>query len=205
MHDGSSSHDYRAHVAALWRLSIAGVRTWCSAAKPVRKSHYRREGHYFPRRGSRPWAAWPGFTVFAGFFILARLFLGHLADRFVAPRVALLSVLVKAAGLALLALSPSFVAALAGAALAGFGYSLVYPALGVDAVRIVPPQNRGLAMGAYTGFLDVALGFGMPALGFLAEGAGLGGALVASMLAALGAAGIAGFLLRGLREQRLVA
>jgi predicted MFS family arabinose efflux permease len=39
---------------------------------------------------------------------------------------------------------------------------------------MVPPQNRGLAMGAYTAFLDVALGFGTPALGLLADHAGLG-------------------------------
>jgi MFS family permease len=157
---------------------------------------------------ARGWAAWPAFTVFAVVFILARLFLGHLADRFAAAKVALLSVLVEAAGLALLAVSPSLAAALAGAALTGFGYSLVYPGLGVEAVRLVAPENRGLAMGAYTAFLDVALGFGTPALGFLAERAGLGSAFVASMLAALGAAGIAGFLLiksRGLREQCLPA
>jgi hypothetical protein len=41
----------------------------------------------------------------------------------------------------------------------------LYPGLGVEAVRLVPAQNRGLAMGAYTIFLDVALGFGTPALG----------------------------------------
>ena len=157
---------------------------------------------------ARGWAAWPAFTVFAVVFILARLFLGHLADRFAAPKIALLSVLVEAVGLALLAVSPSLAAALAGAALTGFGYSLVYPGLGVEAVRLVPPQNRGLAMGAYTAFLDVALGFGTPGLGFLAERAGLGSVFVAGMLGALGAAGIAGLLLsksRGLGDQRLPA
>jgi len=149
------------------------------------------------------WAAWPAFSVFALVFIIARIFLGHLADRFAAAKVALLSVLVEAVGLALLALSPSLAMALAGAALTGFGYSLVYPGLGVEAVRRVPPQNRGLAMGAYTAFLDVALGFGTPALGFLAEHAGLASVFAASMLAALGAAAIAGFLLnkpRGLQQ-----
>jgi MFS family permease len=142
------------------------------------------------------WAAWPAFTVFAAVFILARLFLAHLADRVAAPKVALLSVLVEAAGLALLAASPSLPAALAGAALTGVGYSLVYPALGVEAMRNMPPQNRGLAMGAYTVFLDVALGFGTPALGVLADQAGLGSAFVASAFAALSTAMIAAFLLK---------
>src|SRR6267378_2616916 len=73
----------------------------------------------------------------------------------------------------------------------GFGYSLVYPGLGVEAVRRVPAQSRGLAMGAYTAFLDVALGFGTPALGLLASTAGLGAVFVASAVAALCAAPIA--------------
>jgi MFS family permease len=141
------------------------------------------------------WAAWPAFTVFAFVFIVARIFLGHLADRFAAAKVALLSVLVEAVGLALLAVAPSLAIALGGAALTGFGYSLVYPGLGVEAVRLVPPQNRGLAMGAYTAFLDVALGFGTPALGFLAEYAGLASVFLTSMVAAMGAAAIAGSLL----------
>jgi hypothetical protein len=43
--------------------------------------------------------------------------------------------------------------------------------------------------------LDVALGFGTPVLGLLADLAGLGAAFAASMIAALGAAGIAAALL----------
>lgn len=148
------------------------------------------------------WPAWPAFTVFAATFIVARLFLSHLADRFAAPEVALLSVLVEAAGLILLAFSGSLVTALAGAALTGFGYSLVYPALGVEAVGRVPPQNRGLAMGAYTAFLDLALGFGTPVLGLLSQAAGLGSAFVASALAAVGTAGIAAFLVTRSQGQR---
>jgi MFS family permease len=144
----------------------------------------------------RGWAAWPAFSVFALVFILTRLFLGHLGDRIAAAKVALICVLVEAAGLALLWLAHSFALALTGAALTGFGYSLVYPGLGVEAVRLAPAQNRGLAIGAYTAFLDVALGFGTPALGFLADHAGLGSVFAASMLAALGAACIAGALLR---------
>jgi MFS family permease len=141
------------------------------------------------------WAAWTAFTVFASVFILTRLFFGHLGDRFAGAKVALICVLVEAAGLALLWLSSSLALALAGAALTGFGYSLVYPGLGVEAVRAARPENRGLAMGAYTAFLDVALGFGTPALGFLADHAGLGSVFGASMLAAIGAAAVAAALL----------
>jgi hypothetical protein len=45
--------------------------------------------------------------------------------------------------------------ALAGAVLTGFGYSLVYASFGVEAIRRAPPQSQGLAMGAYTAFLDL--------------------------------------------------
>lgn len=144
---------------------------------------------------ARGWAAWPAFTAFALMFILTRFFLGHLADKFGGARVALVCVFVEAAGLALIWLAPSFALVLAGAALTGFGYSLVYPGLGVEAVRLAPAQSRGLAMGAYTAFLDVALGFGTPALGFLADRAGLGAAFAASMVAALAAAAVAAALL----------
>jgi MFS family permease len=144
---------------------------------------------------ARGWAAWPAFTAFAAAFIVTRLLLGHVADRFGGARVAFICAAIEAAGLALIWLSPWSAPALIGAALTGIGYSLVYPGFGVEAVRKVPAQSRGLAMGAYTAFLDVALGFGVPALGLVADFAGLGAPFVASMLAALGAAAIAAALM----------
>jgi predicted MFS family arabinose efflux permease len=62
-------------------------------------------------------------------------------------------------------------------------------------MKRVPTQNRGLAMGAYTVFLDVALGFGSPALGLLAGRAGVGSVFLASAILALGSAVVAGWLL----------
>ena len=145
---------------------------------------------------ARGWPAWPAFSMFALAFIITRMFLGHLADRFGGAKVALISVLVEALGLGLIELAPGLALALTGAALTGLGYSLVYPGLGVEAVRRVPADSRGLAMGAYTAFLDVALGFGTPALGLLANVAGLGAVFLASAVAALCAAPIAASFLR---------
>ena len=66
---------------------------------------------------------------------------------------------------------------------------------GVEAVRRAPPQSRGLAMRAYTAFLDLALGFASPALGLIGTVAGLNGVFLASMLTVLCAAPIATRLL----------
>jgi MFS family permease len=148
----------------------------------------------FAERGWSP--VWLAFSAFAVSLIAARVVFGHLPDRLGGARVALVCVLIEAAGLALIWLAPGRILAAAGAVLTGFGYSLVYPGLGVEAVRRAPPQSRGLAMGTYTAFLDVALGFGSPALGLIAGWAGLGSVFLASMLIVFCASAIALRLLR---------
>ena len=130
---------------------------------------------------------WLLFSAFAAALVMTRLFLGHLPDRFGGARVALISAAVEAIGLAFIWSAPSGLFAAAGAALTGLGYALVYPGLGVEAVRRAPPESRGLAMGAYTAFLDVALGFGSPALGLIAGWAGLSSVFLTGSFLVLGA------------------
>lgn len=96
-------------------------------------------------------------------------------------RVALLSLAVEAAGLRIIGFSSGIATAEAGALLVGFGYSLVYPGFGAEAVRAAPRESRGLAMGIYTAFLDVALGLGTPALGWIAGAASLGTVFLVSV------------------------
>jgi MFS family permease len=140
----------------------------------------------------RGWSPiWLTFSAFAASLVAARLILGHIPDRQGGARVALVCVVIEAAGLALIWLAPSRDLAAVGAALAGFGYSLVYPGFGVEAVRRAPAQSRGLAMGAYTACLDVALGFGSPALGLIASRAGLDSVFLVSALTVLCSAAIA--------------
>ena len=141
---------------------------------------------------SRGWShGWLPYTIFASVFILTRLGFGHLPDRVGGARVALVCLLIEAVGLASISLAPSPAFALVGAALTGLGYSLVYPGFGVEAVLRVPPQSRGLAMGAYTAFLDLALGLGGPVLGLVAGAAGFGSAFLISALLALCAVPVA--------------
>ncbi len=140
----------------------------------------------------RSWTpVWLLFSAFAGALVVARLFFGHLPDRLGGARVALFSAAVEAIGMALIWSAPNRFVAVTGALLTGFGYALVYPGLGVEAVRRAPPESRGLAMGAYTAFLDVALGFGSPALGLVAGWDGLSSVFLAGALFMFGAAAIA--------------
>lgn len=153
---------------------------------------------------NRGWAnGWLAYTAYAVAFILARVFFSHVADAIGGARVALVCALIEALGQALIWLAVRPEMALAGAALTGFGFSLVYPAFGVEAVRRVPAQSRGLAMGAYTAFLDLAQGLASPALGLVATGARLNGVFLASAVTVLCAALVASWLVAAnLREKQ---
>jgi predicted MFS family arabinose efflux permease len=57
-----------------------------------------------------------------------------------------------------------------GAAIAGLGFSLVFPALGVEAVHRVPKHSRGSALGIYSVSMDVAMAVTGPIGGWIAGG-----------------------------------
>ena len=107
-------------------------------------------------------------SAFGGAFILARLVCGGLPDRFGGARVALAFLAIEAVGQGVLMAAPNAGVGLAGAALTGFGCSLVFPGLGVETVRISPPECRATALGAFAAFQDVAYALTGPATGALA-------------------------------------
>lgn len=131
------------------------------------------------------------FTAFASALIATRVAAGHLPDRLGGARVALWCLLVQAAGLALIGFSDAGWIAIIGATAAGAGFSLVFPSLGLEAVQRAPAEARGLAMGTYNAFLDLTLGFVSPALGVLANIAGMRAIFIATSVAALLATPIA--------------
>lgn len=114
---------------------------------------------------------WPdaafALTLYSVFFIGARLLFANTITRFGGFHVAIVSFLVEAAGLMVLWLANSTEAAMTGAALAGLGFALVFPALGVEAVGLVPAPSRGAALSAYSVFLDLALGITGPLAGLI--------------------------------------
>ena len=143
---------------------------------------------------------WLAFSAYALSLIVARLVFGHLPDQIGGARVALLFSLVEVIGLALMSFASTGSVAAIGAALTGAGYSLVFPALGVEAVRRAPAEGRGVAMGAYTACLDVALGVSSPALGAVASRTGLSAVFFVSALVVVSPVAVALLLLRSERN-----
>jgi MFS family permease len=95
-------------------------------------------------------------TAFGLAFIAARLMFIRTIGAYGGFPVAKICLIVESVGVLILFLSMSPWIAMLGAALTGFGYSLVFPALGVEAVDRVAIENRGTALGVYTVFADVS-------------------------------------------------
>jgi MFS family permease len=154
----------------------------------------------FVQRGWQP--AWLPFTAFAAALMIARVFFGPLPDRLGGARTAMIFVVIHSGGMVLIWLSPFAWLAFVGAALAGFGYALVYPGFGMEAVARAPVEARGLAMGVYTAFIDLALGIFAPLLGLVANVIGLGPIFLIAAILALCSVPIALWLRRSPQHQQ---
>lgn len=124
-------------------------------------------------------------TSFGVGYIMVRLLFGGLPDRFGGMRVALASLAVETIGLLLIAWAAQPAVALLGTAITGIGYSMVFPSLGVEAVRRVPATSRGVALGAFLACFDLGLGAAGPVTGLVAGGFGLPAAFVAAAVASV--------------------
>ena len=125
-------------------------------------------------------------TLFSVAFVCTRLLFPNAINRRGGLNVALISFAVEAVGLLLVWGSWDPWMAKMGALLTGSGFSLVFPAIGVVAVKAVPPQNQGSALAAYTTFMDMALGITGPLAGLIMSYAGVPVIyLLGSMLACL--------------------
>ncbi|SDH87214.1 Predicted arabinose efflux permease, MFS family [Chryseobacterium taeanense] len=109
-----------------------------------------------------------GFLCFGGFYIATRLFFASYPDKFGGYKVALVSFIVEIIGQLCIGFSTSGWMAIVGCALTGIGFSLVFPALGVLAIKKVQPHMRGTALGAYSAFFDLSLGVAGPVAGLIA-------------------------------------
>jgi Major Facilitator Superfamily len=108
---------------------------------------------------SRHWQyAGLSLSLFGVSFVAARLLFANTINKWGGCRVAIVSLACECSGRILLWLASVPAVAQAGAALTGFGLSLVFPALGAEAERNVPAHDRGSALGVYIAFVDLALG-----------------------------------------------
>lgn len=114
-----------------------------------------------------------GLTMvcFGAGYVLVRLLFSHLPDKLGGARVAAVSLAIEGLGQMLLWLAPTPSVALAGATLTGVGFSLVFPAMGVETARRVPPEQRGRALGNFTAFFDLSLLMTAPLVGVAIGGA----------------------------------
>ncbi|WP_200551329.1 MFS transporter [Kosakonia sp. LAM2021] len=112
-------------------------------------------------------------TLFSCAFVGARLLFPNGINRFGGLNVAMLCFVVETLGLVLVGLAVEPWMAKLGVFLAGAGFSLVFPALGVVAVKAVPQHNQGSALATYTVFMDLSLGVTGPLAGLLMAWAGV--------------------------------
>jgi MFS family permease len=109
------------------------------------------------------------FTGFGAGLIAVRLLCGHLPDRIGGTSVAIWSLVVDAIGQSLIWLAPVPQMATAGAVVTGIGVALAFPALGIEAMRRVPPASKGLVVALFSAFQDVAFGITGPLAGLVAS------------------------------------
>lgn len=126
---------------------------------------------YYDARG------WDGaafaLTLFSVAFVGARLLFPNGINRFGGLNVALICFAVETCGLLLVGLAVEPWMVKLGVFLTGAGFSLVFPALGVVAVKAVPQHNQGSALATYTVFMDLSLGVTGPLAGLLMAWAGV--------------------------------
>ncbi|MFZ4835089.1 arabinose transporter [Rouxiella sp. Mn2063] len=135
---------------------------------------------------SRGWShAALAMTFFGGAYAFMRLCFGHLPDRIGGYRIAIISLGIEGLGQGMLWGSTNEAVALAGALLSGMGCSLLFPALGVEILKHIPPQSRGTALGGFVAFQDIAYGITGPITGVLAVHFGYASVFLVGTIAAI--------------------
>ncbi|EBJ4780992.1 MFS transporter [Salmonella enterica] len=112
-------------------------------------------------------------TLFSVAFVGTRLLFPNGINRLGGLNVAMICFGVEIIGLLLVGMAAMPWMAKIGVLLTGMGFSLVFPALGVVAVKAVPPQNQGAALATYTVFMDMSLGVTGPLAGLVMTWAGV--------------------------------
>ncbi|MDR3670203.1 MAG: MFS transporter [Holophaga sp.] len=124
-------------------------------------------------------------SMFGLCFVGVRLLFARTINRYGGFAVAIVSFCVEVAGLALLGLGRSQGLAYLGCGMAGMGFSLIFPALGVEAANAFPASVRGSVIGVYSAFADLSLFLAGPLAGAVIHGFGYSAVFLATAGAVL--------------------
>lgn len=108
-------------------------------------------------------------SLFGGLFVAGRLVFSNVINNYGGIKVAIACLLVETIGLIIIAFASNAQMALVGAGVTGLGFSLIFPALGVMAIKSVSPSSRGSALAGYGLFIDISLGVAGPIIGSVAD------------------------------------
>jgi predicted MFS family arabinose efflux permease len=129
-------------------------------------------------------------TAFGSTFVGMRALCPRAIQRWGGYAVAIPSLAVTAVSLFLLWRAGSPWTAGIAATLTGIGFSLVYPALGVEALLQIPEHNRGAGLAGYTVFFDISLFLTGPVAGIVIGWFGYGSVFLFGLICELAALGI---------------
>lgn len=108
-------------------------------------------------------------SVFGGLFVAGRLVFSNVINNYGGIKVAIACLFVETIGLLIIAFAANAQMALVGAGITGLGFSLIFPALGVMAIKSVSPSSQGSALAGYGLFIDISLGVAGPIIGSVAD------------------------------------
>lgn len=138
---------------------------------------------YFKNQG------WPyagmGLSLFGIGFVISRIFFGTMPDKIGGVKVAFVSLIVEAIGQGCIWIAPNYLIALSGALLTGLGCSMIYPAMGVEVIKKVSPDQRATALGGFSMFQDVSYAFSAPIGGIIADHFNYASTFLCGFIAAL--------------------
>jgi MFS family permease len=141
-------------------------------------------------------------SLFALAFVVTRATGSPLVNRLGGTAVAVISSLVEAIGLILIASASTLPVAVVGIVICGVGVALLYPAMVAITIARTPSEHHGAAVGVMTSFWDLAIVVAGPIGGLVANFAGYPAAFCLAAGAAIAATLIIATALRVPRAPR---
>lgn len=114
------------------------------------------------------------FLIYAAVMSITRPFAGRIMDRRGPAPVLITGFITMIAGFTVLWSSQGLASFAAAATLIGIGNGNIWPTLQTMVINMVEPQRRGVANSTFFSAIDLGIGAGSVALGWLAQGTSIG-------------------------------